>query len=148
MQMIPVSLPSAKAYRLIFAPGSSDSGRGTFDVLVTDKTNLRGDRLCRVTCTGCNTVGHECDDDVSARAEVHMLTCPARACAACLGTNPGTMRCLPECQSRREDTAAIYPCSRCGVMRTKDQGGTVFTVCDECWTVLHPDQRSVAQGEA
>jgi len=33
---------------------------------------------------------------------------------------------------------AIYPCDRCGVMRTKEQGGTIFTVCDECWDVLHP----------
>lgn len=27
----------------------------------------------------------------------------------------------------------IYPCTKCGVMRSKNQGGTVFTVCDECW---------------
>lgn len=28
---------------------------------------------------------------------------------------------------------AIYPCADCGVMRTKAQGGTTFTVCDTCW---------------
>lgn len=28
---------------------------------------------------------------------------------------------------------AIYPCSRCGTMRTKEEGGTTFTVCDACW---------------
>jgi len=27
----------------------------------------------------------------------------------------------------------IYPCDRCGKMRTKSEGGTVFTVCDSCW---------------
>jgi hypothetical protein len=27
----------------------------------------------------------------------------------------------------------LYPCDGCGVMRTKAQGGTVFTVCDACW---------------
>lgn len=27
----------------------------------------------------------------------------------------------------------IYPCHDCGTMRSKDEGGTVFTVCDECW---------------
>lgn len=27
----------------------------------------------------------------------------------------------------------VYPCQRCGVMRTKAEGGTVFTVCDDCW---------------
>ncbi len=26
-----------------------------------------------------------------------------------------------------------YPCKKCGKMRTKDEGGTTFTVCDECW---------------
>lgn len=26
-----------------------------------------------------------------------------------------------------------YPCQRCGVLRTKAEGGTVFTVCDACW---------------
>lgn len=27
----------------------------------------------------------------------------------------------------------IYPCADCGKMRTKEEGGTAFTVCDECW---------------
>lgn len=27
----------------------------------------------------------------------------------------------------------LYPCIRCGANRTKDEGGTVFTTCDECW---------------
>lgn len=26
----------------------------------------------------------------------------------------------------------IYPCADCGTMRTKDEGGTVFTVCEAC----------------
>jgi len=26
-----------------------------------------------------------------------------------------------------------YPCADCGKLRTKAEGGTVFTVCDECW---------------
>ena len=29
--------------------------------------------------------------------------------------------------------ARIYPCNDCGKMRTKAEGGTTFTVCDECW---------------
>jgi len=32
----------------------------------------------------------------------------------------------------------IYPCDRCGVLRTKAQGGTVFTVCDDCWDASEP----------
>lgn len=27
----------------------------------------------------------------------------------------------------------IYPCDDCGVMRSKAEGGTLFTVCDHCW---------------
>jgi hypothetical protein len=27
----------------------------------------------------------------------------------------------------------IYPCAKCGVMRSKSEGGTTFTVCDDCW---------------
>lgn len=26
-----------------------------------------------------------------------------------------------------------YPCKDCGKLRTKEEGGTTFTVCDECW---------------
>jgi hypothetical protein len=27
----------------------------------------------------------------------------------------------------------IYPCDKCGALRSKAEGGTVFTVCDRCW---------------
>jgi hypothetical protein len=29
--------------------------------------------------------------------------------------------------------ARVYPCADCGVLRSKAEGGTVFTVCDACW---------------
>lgn len=32
--------------------------------------------------------------------------------------------------------ARIYPCKRCGTLRSKNEGGTCFTVCDECWDAL------------
>lgn len=32
-----------------------------------------------------------------------------------------------------EARGRIYPCADCGKMRTKEEGGTTFTVCDECW---------------
>lgn len=32
-----------------------------------------------------------------------------------------------------EPPDALYACDDCGKPRTKAQGGTVFTVCDECW---------------
>jgi len=32
----------------------------------------------------------------------------------------------------------IYPCLDCDVMRTRAEGGTVFTVCEVCWDRRHP----------
>jgi len=32
-----------------------------------------------------------------------------------------------------EEDKEIYPCGDCGKMRSKNEGGTVFAVCDECW---------------
>jgi len=36
--------------------------------------------------------------------------------------------------------ARIYPCADCGIMRSKAEGGTVFTVCDACWKI-HYDKK-------
>ena len=33
-----------------------------------------------------------------------------------------------------------YPCLVCGKLRTKDDDGTTFTVCEECWEKEHPLQ--------
>jgi len=41
-------------------------------------------------------------------------------------------------QNPTSDDAKIYPCAECGVMRSKAEGGTTFTVCDACWDKLHP----------
>ena len=30
-------------------------------------------------------------------------------------------------------TDKTYPCQKCGALRTAAEGGTTFTVCDECW---------------
>jgi len=43
---------------------------------------------------------------------------------------------LPERAHQPEPTQDIdrrYPCDKCGVLRTKTDGGTTFTVCDACW---------------
>jgi len=33
-----------------------------------------------------------------------------------------------------------YPCDKCGKLRTADEGGTTFTICDECWKKKYPDK--------
>ena len=35
--------------------------------------------------------------------------------------------------SAQSQGKALYPCADCGALRTKAEGGTTFTVCDECW---------------
>ncbi len=37
----------------------------------------------------------------------------------------------------------LYACNDCGVLRTKAEGGTVFTVCDDCWDMRHPPRDAV-----
>jgi hypothetical protein len=44
-------------------------------------------------------------------------------------------------QGPRDKNARIYPCHDCGVMRSDAEGGTTFTVCDECWDKSHPKER-------
>jgi hypothetical protein len=36
----------------------------------------------------------------------------------------------------------IYPCLHCPTMRTKAEGGTVFSVCDDCWDKAHPPKKT------
>ena len=44
---------------------------------------------------------------------------------------------LPKQEPSKEK---LYPCDGCGKMRTKAEGGTTFTVCDECWGEKYPKQ--------
>lgn len=37
-----------------------------------------------------------------------------------------------------------YPCDKCGKPRTKAEGGTTFTICDECWAAAQPKKRPVS----
>jgi hypothetical protein len=61
-------------------------------------------------------------------SEVAPMTNPADQSA---GT-PGARDPLSEGKAGKEDER-IYPCDDCGVMRSKNEGGTTFTVCDDCW---------------
>ena len=40
----------------------------------------------------------------------------------------------------------IYPCVKCGLMRSKSEGGTTFTVCDKCWDEGHAQPAAPAKG--
>ena len=63
-------------------------------------------------------------------------------CPVCGGGNaPWVGRCPCTAAGPPSVTAATaadvpptkYPCARCGALRTKEEGGTTFTVCDACW---------------
>lgn len=36
----------------------------------------------------------------------------------------------------------IYPCADCGLLRSEDEGGKIFTVCDICWDKHHSTTKS------
>jgi len=42
-------------------------------------------------------------------------------------------------------TQTKYPCTECGKLRTKDEGGTTFTLCDECWEKHYGKQPTEAR---
>jgi len=46
--------------------------------------------------------------------------------------NKPTMECIEYLRKQISDLA-LYPCADCGKLRTKAEGGTTFTVCEECW---------------
>jgi len=41
------------------------------------------------------------------------------------------------------DDEKIYPCADCGMPRSKNEGGTVFTVCDDCWDKHYTKQNKL-----
>lgn len=46
-----------------------------------------------------------------------------------------------------ENNKRIYQCMDCGILRSKNEGGATFTVCDECWD-RHYKQATAAQRKA
>lgn len=38
---------------------------------------------------------------------------------------------------KKEWLEELYPCADCGLLRTKDEGGITFTICDKCWDKRH-----------
>lgn len=65
--------------------------------------------------------------------------CPTYDCSVC---SPKPYRAMKNSAEQAEAELAaergkveerLYPCADCGKLRTKDEGGTTFTVCDECW---------------
>jgi len=50
----------------------------------------------------------------------------------CCGQPESQCRC-----DKPKPDEKLYPCANCGRMRTADEGGTTFTVCDKCWKRSH-----------
>ncbi len=73
-------------------------------------------------CSGKREVDALSDDGFGYKKDIR-----AR-CPICHGT--GKVQQLEVCP---DDSDRIYPCDDCGKLRTKAEGGTTFTVCEECW---------------
>ena len=43
------------------------------------------------------------------------------------------------------DDKPKYPCAKCGMLRSKRQGGTTFTHCDDCWNPKPPLEGDTAR---
>ena len=43
------------------------------------------------------------------------------------------MRSTDAVRTPRDDDDRVYPCMTCKKLRSKNEGGTTFTVCDKCW---------------
>lgn len=65
---------------------------------------------------------------------------PGAPCYFCKGkgTNPLPLYTAPQAAAPRAEAVAAYPCAKCGTLRTAQEGGKVFTVCDTCWDVAPP----------
>lgn len=46
-------------------------------------------------------------------------------------------------KDKESGSARIYPCQDCGQMRSAEEGGATFTVCDECWEKHYAKTRTV-----
>lgn len=50
-----------------------------------------------------------------------------------IGDSPEVAPAPAGLRNEEEEATRVYPCAMCGVMRSKREGGTIFTVCDDCW---------------
>jgi len=63
--------------------------------------------------------------------------CSCKESDVFMGNRLWCRKCNKPLQKPQEE---MYPCKECGKLRTKDEGGTTFTVCDECWEKSHKPQ--------
>ena len=80
----------------------------------------------------CGHTAYHGDLDVCTEDE-----CPCAASRIAAPTPP----------SEPDVNARIYPCDDCGLMRSKAEGGTTFTCCDECWEKHYGKPRGDRGGE-
>lgn len=69
---------------------------------------------------------HACAGEGCSRCKIDRAYEAARGALDRLAAAPRP----PEAAREGEPT---YPCAECRKPRTKAEGGTTFTVCDECW---------------
>jgi hypothetical protein len=121
--------------------------------ILYDKERQRADRLAvelrevlpmveHCHCDGCY-YGSACDGEVLLHncavcirlREIRELSRAALAEAAPTRCDCAEPSFHDGCEHRqvKSDAAPNHPCAKCGKPRTKAEGGTTFTVCDDCW---------------
>ena len=59
----------------------------------------------------------------------------------CCDTGEFENGCIPVPSTPASGSDRIYPCNKCGKLRFKDEGGTTFSICDECWEKQYGEKK-------
>lgn len=87
-----------------------------------------------------------CEDPVWSRKVFHLCREGVVWCRRCgmskvapafAGSTTDGVCYEPERDGPAPEEERKYPCDLCGKLRSKAEGGTVFTVCDECWDATY-----------
>lgn len=87
-----------------------------------EKIAILSGQLCRFG--GCDAHCEECGKALAVAEAI--LTAISEAGYLCVGKE--TVKAM-----MAENREVLYPCADCGKLRTKAEGGTVFTICEACW---------------
>lgn len=139
-------LEKVRQYRHTGEPARSDQHE--IGALVRETFGLRAtlataEQKLAAAREALEKIAYSCGSYSDARDAARAALSPAPPAAPCPYDTDGDGNCgRPMCPHCGTPPAAPeperYACARCGVLRTKAEGGTTFTVCDECWEKEHP----------
>lgn len=66
-------------------------------------------------------------------SRINQISIAALGCDWC----SGAIRAAIAKEKDKGPDNSTYPCAKCSALRTKEQGGTTFNICDKCWSESH-----------